>query len=508
MPPKYKKISVPNFPYQVFTQVWDSTGKRSNIQQPTQVISSIEDYKPKDGKAPTDGSPAYTTVFDSSANTFYQVPIYSGFDAVAQEIEEAEPAPTQEATPVQSTAAGVRAKSKNAKKRLPISSMPANAQQYVDHVDENGNVFFRLPEGITNEQFQEALQRVRPQTTSTPLYETTPAQNSNSQNSNSSGEATKSGNPNVRKTEGTPVQTGARYNLYAYPQRQVDVYSIHPDVYAQVLEQLNTQNGGGGQNNRYLISTTPLSVPNGMANDSTYHYIGKDLYDHTIDIPADQNPAYFNGRNTVYVGTDVKLNEGDVQNNRVIGKVTDQNYISSGNQRGHRFVALPNDGTQTSKRVVVESDRRIPSNYSSSDFRDDGSLTAAQNAAYYNNLDRRWVSGYQNGVIIDNSTANELINSIPAENALPAEEEQRGRRNAFQRIGDFFGFHKEGGELNYFNYLKSGGSIHIKPENKGKFTETKKRTGKTTEELTHSKNPITRKRAIFAQNAKKWNHKK
>lgn len=51
-----------------------------------------------------------------------------------------------------------------------------------------------------------------------------------------------------------------------------------------------------------------------------------------------------------------------------------------------------------------------------------------------------------------------------------------------------------------------GGGIHIKPENRGKFTETKRRTGKTTEELTHSKNPLTRKRAIFAQNAKKWHH--
>lgn len=56
--------------------------------------------------------------------------------------------------------------------------------------------------------------------------------------------------------------------------------------------------------------------------------------------------------------------------------------------------------------------------------------------------------------------------------------------------------------------FESGGkmSIHIKPENKGKFNATKKRTGKTTEELTHSKNPLTRKRAIFAQNAKKWKH--
>jgi len=49
--------------------------------------------------------------------------------------------------------------------------------------------------------------------------------------------------------------------------------------------------------------------------------------------------------------------------------------------------------------------------------------------------------------------------------------------------------------------------IHIKKKNKGKFNALKKRTGKSTEELTHSKNPLTRKRAIFAQNAKKWHHK-
>ena len=51
---------------------------------------------------------------------------------------------------------------------------------------------------------------------------------------------------------------------------------------------------------------------------------------------------------------------------------------------------------------------------------------------------------------------------------------------------------------------KNGG-IHRKKKNRGKFNATKKRTGKSTEELTHSKNPTTRKRAIFAQNAAKWN---
>lgn len=47
--------------------------------------------------------------------------------------------------------------------------------------------------------------------------------------------------------------------------------------------------------------------------------------------------------------------------------------------------------------------------------------------------------------------------------------------------------------------------IHIKPENKGKFNATKKKTGKSTEELTKSKNPVTKKRAVFALNASKWN---
>lgn len=56
------------------------------------------------------------------------------------------------------------------------------------------------------------------------------------------------------------------------------------------------------------------------------------------------------------------------------------------------------------------------------------------------------------------------------------------------------------------NYASEGGKIEIDPKNKGKFNATKKRTGKTTEELIHSKNPLTRKRAIFAQNAAKWHH--
>jgi hypothetical protein len=55
---------------------------------------------------------------------------------------------------------------------------------------------------------------------------------------------------------------------------------------------------------------------------------------------------------------------------------------------------------------------------------------------------------------------------------------------------------------------KSGGSIHIKKKNKGKFTDYC--GGKVTEECIrkgkNSSNPTTRKRANFAANARKWKH--
>lgn len=60
----------------------------------------------------------------------------------------------------------------------------------------------------------------------------------------------------------------------------------------------------------------------------------------------------------------------------------------------------------------------------------------------------------------------------------------------------------------YYPGFKDGGNIHIKPENKGKFTDYC--GGKVTEECIqrgkHSSNPITRKRATFAANARKWKH--
>lgn len=47
----------------------------------------------------------------------------------------------------------------------------------------------------------------------------------------------------------------------------------------------------------------------------------------------------------------------------------------------------------------------------------------------------------------------------------------------------------------------------LNPKNKGKLTATEKKTGESAEELKHSKNPLTRKRANFAIVSKSWNHK-
>lgn len=64
---------------------------------------------------------------------------------------------------------------------------------------------------------------------------------------------------------------------------------------------------------------------------------------------------------------------------------------------------------------------------------------------------------------------------------------------------------RNGGIVKRVESGKSG--IHIKPENRGKLTRLKKRTGKTEAELWKEGNPAVRKMITFARNARKWKHK-
>jgi hypothetical protein len=66
---------------------------------------------------------------------------------------------------------------------------------------------------------------------------------------------------------------------------------------------------------------------------------------------------------------------------------------------------------------------------------------------------------------------------------------------------------QEGGVVDDMgNYHYANGGIYIKPENRGKFTAYKERTGKTTEEALHSPNAHVRQMANFAKNAAGWKH--
>lgn len=110
-----------------------------------------------------------------------------------------------------------------------------------------------------------------------------------------------------------------------------------------------------------------------------------------------------------------------------------------------------------------------------------------------------WIEGWASPV--------ESNKAIPTTNTSKIKPPSLGQ-NYYSRFGN--GHYENGGELeeliDFTNYNIAKSGIHIKPENKGKFTAYKKRTGKTTEEALHSKDPRVRKMANFAKNAKKWNH--
>ena len=64
-----------------------------------------------------------------------------------------------------------------------------------------------------------------------------------------------------------------------------------------------------------------------------------------------------------------------------------------------------------------------------------------------------------------------------------------------------------GGLLDMDNQYSDGGKIYIKPENRGKFTALKERTGKSATWFKEHGTPAQRKMATFALNARKWKHK-
>lgn len=67
---------------------------------------------------------------------------------------------------------------------------------------------------------------------------------------------------------------------------------------------------------------------------------------------------------------------------------------------------------------------------------------------------------------------------------------------------------------NELEIFKSGGKIHIKKKNRGKFTASAKRAGQSVQEHARSvlndpnATPLQKRRANFARNAARWHHGK
>lgn len=78
-----------------------------------------------------------------------------------------------------------------------------------------------------------------------------------------------------------------------------------------------------------------------------------------------------------------------------------------------------------------------------------------------------------------------------ATNAFVAKAESLENQNAFNAMQ---------------NIAAYGGKIHIKPENRGKFTRLKERTGKSATWFKEHGTPAQKKMATFALNARKWKH--
>jgi hypothetical protein len=96
-------------------------------------------------------------------------------------------------------------------------------------------------------------------------------------------------------------------------------------------------------------------------------------------------------------------------------------------------------------------------------------------------------------------------NSVPqgCENDLTNQQTEKYGGRVYQDGGNIANDFNDDA---YFSMLKYGG-IHIKPSHEGRFTAYKKRTGKTTEEALHSKDPHVRQMANFSRNSKAWHHK-
>ena len=123
------------------------------------------------------------------------------------------------------------------------------------------------------------------------------------------------------------------------------------------------------------------------------------------------------------------------------------------------------------------------------------------------------LESYQRPVVVEEPLVQAAMENSYSPEQLEKEERAQGLRN----LGLAMSIMRGGQEQSYSplwsavsmlsgNQMAKGGKIHIKPENRGKFTALKKRTGHSATWFKQHGTPAQKKMATFALNSRKWKH--
>lgn len=180
--------------------------------------------------------------------------------------------------------------------------------------------------------------------------------------------------------------------------------------------------------------------------------------------------------------------------NRLFGSQINEQAVSNFRNQNTQMANTVLNADNYDNLLSQYSDVSLLGDISKSQVGKDGLFSnKAKNLTASLNRDRdfaneRYLSSVRNSV--DNIRTNEMLNANYAAYGGPLTMRYTGTMSPFG------------------NTFANGGTIHIKPENKGKFTEYC--GGKVTSECIakgkRSDDPAVRKRATFAANARKWKH--
>ena len=386
--------------------------------------------------------------------------------------------------------------------------VPQNLLPYIANVTSDGVVFFNIPDGYTKNQFEEAIDAVygkNKELSKKPMvYYEQPKQQIQQQKQQQQAvqqsqkwyqaqrqyiqqlqdiwqsykqkqkaahrQDIKYNTDNNTQTNNIQDKKPGEQNLvadvFAYPSRYVDVYSIHPEAYQKALEYLNKNYQKTKTDNKpakYVLSLYGFDkVPiGGEVNDSTFHYINKDGEDYF------KQRYHYNNANIINKNEFIQFD--DISNNKI---VTENGKLKLYSNQNNDDVYYKN-----SKGSLIQH----PFNWytyekvGDNEFIDfSGSLSHLRNQGLTEQQAIDFINKSNN--ILTNRQDYNVIKSI----FRPIEKEQQTQNNSEQQVKSvnnsvqqtkstnnlvqkakqagkkvlsFLGF-QNGGQLNYLNYIK------------------------------------------------------